>query len=53
MFRALVGVVIVTVIQNCMILIGVDPYKQEAIKGVIIILAVALSVSRGRRVVVK
>lgn len=53
MFQSLIGVIIVTVVQNCMILIGVDPYIQEAIKGIIIIIAVALSVQRGKKVFVK
>lgn len=53
MLESLVGVCIVVVIQNCMILLGVNPYIQEAVKGVIIIVAVALSVTRGRRDFVK
>ena len=53
MLESLIGVCIVTVIQNCMILLGVDPYVQEAVKGLIIIVAVSLSVSRGKRDFVK
>ncbi|MDR3212238.1 MAG: ABC transporter permease [Planctomycetota bacterium] len=53
MLESLVGVVIVVIIQNCMILLGINPYIQEAVKGVIIILAVALSVTRGKKDFVK
>lgn len=53
MLESLIGVCIVVVIQNCMILLGVNPYIQEAVKGVIIIIAVALSVTRGKRDFVK
>ncbi len=53
MLESLIGVCIVTIIQNCMILLGVNPYIQEAVKGVIIIIAVALSVTRGKKDFVK
>lgn len=53
MLESLIGVCIVVVIQNCMILLGVNPYVQEAVKGVIIIVAVALSVTRGKKDFVK
>ncbi len=53
MFQSFIGVCTVTVIQNCMILLGIDPFVQEAVKGVIIIIAVALSVTRGKRDFVK
>lgn len=53
MLESLIGVMIVTVIQNCMILLGVNPNIQEAVKGIIIIIAVSLSVSRGKRDFVK
>ena len=53
MLESLIGVCIVTVIQNCMILLGVNPYIQEAVKGVIIIIAVSLSVARGKKDFIK
>ena len=53
MWESLIGVCIVTVIQNCMILLGVNPYVQEAVKGIIIIVAVSLAVTRGKKDFVK
>ncbi len=53
MMESLIGVCIVVVIQNCMILLGVNPYVQEAVKGIIIIVAVALAVTRGKKDFVK
>lgn len=53
MLESLTGVCIVVVIQSCMILLGVNPYVQEAVKGIIIIAAVALSVTRGRKDFIK
>lgn len=53
MVESLIGVCIVTVIQNCMILLGVDAFIQEAVKGIIIIIAVSLSVARGKKDFVK
>ncbi len=52
-WESLIGVCIVTVIQNCMILLGVNPYVQEAVKGIIIIVAVSLAVTRGKKDFVK
>ncbi len=53
MLESLIGVCIVVVIQSCMVLLGVNAYVQEAVKGVIIIIAVALSVTRGKKDFVK
>lgn len=53
MRQSIIGVLIITVLQNCMILIGVNPYIQEAVKGVIIILAVSLSIERNHKLIVK
>ncbi len=53
MIQSLIGVLTITVIQNCMILLGVNPYIQEATKGIIIIIAVAISVSRNKKLVIK
>jgi ribose transport system permease protein len=51
--HSLVGALIVTIINNGLILLGVNTYYQAAIQGIIIITAVALSVRRGRKVVTK
>lgn len=51
--NTLLGALIVTVIQNGLILMGVNPYIQSAIQGIIIVSAVALSVTRGKNVITK
>jgi ribose transport system permease protein len=47
------GALIVTVLQNGLILMGVNPYVQAAIQGIIIVAAVAFSVMRGNKVITK
>lgn len=51
--NSLVGALIVTIIQNAMILLGVNPYIQSAVQGIIIIAAIALFVIRRKKLVVK
>ena len=51
--NTLVGVLIVTVLHNGMILLGVNPYVQQAIQGAIIVVAVALTINRGRLKIIK
>lgn len=51
--NSLIGTFIVTVINNGLILLGVNTYIQSAVQGIIIIAAVALSVERGKKVIVK
>ncbi len=51
--QSLVGVVIVTLIQDCMVLLGVNAYVQPAIQGLIIIGAVAVTVARGKKLIIK
>jgi ribose transport system permease protein len=51
--NSLLGALIVTVLQNGLILAKVSPFIQTGINGLIIIAAVALSVSRGKRLVTK
>lgn len=51
--NTLVGVLIVTVLRNGMILLGVNPYIQQAIQGLIIVAAVALTINRGRLKIIK
>ena len=51
--QSLVGVVIVTIIQDGMILLGVNAYVQPAVQSMIVVVAVALTVSRGRKLIFK
>ena len=51
--NSLVGAFIVTVINNGLILLGVSTYVQSAVQGLIIIAAVALSVSKNNKEIVK
>jgi ribose transport system permease protein len=51
--NTLVGVLIVTVLHNGMILLGVNPYIQQAIQGVIIVVAVTLTINRARLKIIK
>ncbi len=51
--QSLVGVVIVVIIQDSMILLGVNPYVQPAVQGIIVVAAVALTVARGRKRIFK
>lgn len=41
--RTLIGVTIITVLANGLILIGVDPYIQTAVQGLVIVVAVVAS----------
>jgi ribose transport system permease protein len=51
--NSLLGALIVTVLQNGLVLANVNSYIQTGINGLIIITAVALSVSRGKKLVIK
>ena len=51
--NTLVGVLIVTVLHNGMILLGVNPYIQQAIQGLIIVIAVTLTINRARIKIMK
>lgn len=51
--NTLVGVLIVAVLDNGMVLLGVSPYVQQAVQGILIIIAVAISLDRSRLSVVK
>ena len=52
-WNTLVGVLIVTVLANGMILLGISPYIQQTVQGLMIIAAVALSLDRARLKIVK
>ncbi len=51
--NTLVGVLIVTVLANGMVLLGISPYIQQTVQGLMIIAAVALSLDRLRLKIVK
>ncbi len=51
--NTLVGVAIVAVLNNGMVLLGVPPTVQQGVLGLLIIVAVALSLDRARLVIVK
>lgn len=51
--NTLVGVLIVTVLGNGMVLLGVSPYIQQTVQGLMIIAAVASSLDRLRLKIVK
>jgi ribose transport system permease protein len=51
--NTLIGTLIVVVLANGMVLLGVPPYVQQGIQGVLIIVAVTLALNRSRRRIVK
>ncbi len=51
--NTLVGVLIMTVLENGLILLGVNPVIKDGIQGLVIIVAVALTVSRSKKTVCK
>ena len=51
--NSLIGVLVVTVLANGMILLGISPYVQQSVQGLMIIVAVALSLDRARLRIVK
>lgn len=51
--NTLIGVLIVTVLSNGMILLGISPYVQQTVQGLMIIAAVALSLDRTHLRIVK
>jgi ribose transport system permease protein len=53
MLQTLIGVLIYTELANYLTLMGVDAFYKQAIQGVIILVAVALSAMRARKLVVK
>ncbi len=52
-FNTVIGVFIVVVLDNGMVLMGVEPYMKQGVQGVLIIAAVALALDRSRLSVVK
>ena len=53
LLNTLVGVLIIAVLQNGLIMMNVNPYIQSGILGVIIVVAVAFTVIRDRKQIVK
>ena len=51
--NSVIGVFIVVVLANGMVLMGVEPYVQQGVQGLLIIAAVALALDRSRLDVVK
>ncbi len=51
--NTLVGVIIMTVLENGLVILGVNPYIKQGIQGLIIIIAVALTVSRSNKEICK
>ena len=51
--NTLVGVLIMAVLGNGMVLLGISPDFQQGLQGVLIIVAVALSLDRARLKIVK
>jgi ribose transport system permease protein len=51
--QTFVGVLIVVVLANGMVLMGIPPSVQQAVQGLLIIAAVALSIDRARMRIVK
>lgn len=51
--NSLVGVLIVSVIANGIVLLGISPYVQQTVQGLIIIAAVGISLDRQRLRIVK
>ena len=51
--NTLVGVLIIAVLGNGMVLLGISPDMQQAVQGIIIIIAVACSIDRQRMKFVK
>jgi len=51
--NTIIGVLVMTVLNNGLVLIGVNPYIRTGIQGVIILVAVALTVAKGAKVISK
>lgn len=45
----LIGVLFIAVLMNGMVLLGVDPYAQQVVRGAVVLIAVLVNVWRSRR----
>lgn len=52
-FNTLLGVLIVVVVSNGMVLMGIPPYVQQGVQGLLIIVAVTIALDRAKSRVVK
>jgi ribose transport system permease protein len=52
-FNALIGAFIITVLSNGMTLMGINPYLREGVNGLVLIIAVALTLDRKKIPVIK
>jgi ribose transport system permease protein len=53
MFQTFIGVLIYTELATDLTLLGVNTFYKQAIQGIIILIAVALSAARNRKIIVK
>jgi ribose transport system permease protein len=53
MMQTFIGVLIYTELINNLILLGVGTFYRQAVQGIIILIAVALSATRNRKIIVK
>jgi ribose transport system permease protein len=51
--QTIVGVLIITVLENGLLIMGVNPYIRTGVQGLIILTAVALTVARNAKVISK
>jgi ribose transport system permease protein len=51
--KTIIGVLIMVVLNNGLSILHVNPYVNSAIQGLIILVAVALTVARGRKIISK
>ena len=51
--NSVVGVLLVVVLSNGMVLMGIQPYIQQGVQGLLIIIAVALALDRSQLAIVK
>jgi ribose transport system permease protein len=51
--QTIIGVLIMTILDNGLLILGVNPYIRTGISGVIILVAVALTVAHGAKVISK
>jgi ribose transport system permease protein len=51
--NSIIGVLVVVVLANGMVLMGIEPYVQQGVQGLLIIVAVTLALDRSRLDVVK
>ncbi len=51
--RAIIGAFILTILRNGMVLMGISPYVQEGIIGVVLIATVALTIDREKIKIMK